>query len=145
MRRGMNKVAEKARIILVEQIEPLIQVIRGETVMLDTDLAILYDVPTKMLNRQVKRNRERFPSDFCFQLTLEEFENLRCQIGTSSSYGGRRYPPYVFTEHGAIMAASVLNSSRAVEVGVFVVRFRKQKCLSRQKHLDQTELRGFDV
>jgi hypothetical protein len=107
---------------LVDQIEPLIHVIRGESVILDNDLAALYGVPTGTLNRQVKRNQERFPGDFCFQLTQEEFENLRCQIGISSSYGGRRYLPYVFTEHGAIMAASVLNSPRAVEVSVFVVR-----------------------
>jgi ORF6N domain len=115
-------VADKAQIILVDQIETLIRVIRGQTVMLDSDLAALYDVPTKVLNRQVKRNLERFPGDFCFELTQEEFESLRCQIGTSKGRGGRRYKPFVFTEHGAIMAASVLSSPQAVEVSVFVVR-----------------------
>jgi hypothetical protein len=114
--------AEKAQIILVDQIEPMIYEIRNEPVMLDSDLAVLYGVTTKKLNQAVKRNLGRFPSDFCFQLTAEEFENLRCQIGTSTSYGGRRYVPYAFTEHGAIMAASVLSSPRAVEVSVFVVR-----------------------
>jgi ORF6N domain len=114
--------ADKSEIILVDQIEPLIHAIRGESMILDSDLALLYGVPTGTLNRQVKRNKGRFPGDFCFQLTREEFENLRCQTGISSSYGGRRYLPYVFTEHGAIMAASVLSSPRAVEVSVFVVR-----------------------
>lgn len=114
--------ANHSELILVDQIEPLIHAIRGESVILDSDLAALYDVPTRILNQQVKRNRARFPGDFCFQLTREEFENLKCQFGTSSSYGGRRHLPYVFTEHGAIMAANVLNSPRAVEVSVFVVR-----------------------
>ena len=114
--------ADKPEIILVDQIEPLIHVIRDETVMLDSDLASLYGVPTKVLNRQVKRNQERFPGDFCFQLSDDELESLRCQFGTSKGRGGRRYLPYAFTEHGAIMAASVLSSPRAVEVSVFVVR-----------------------
>ncbi len=115
--------ADNVPIILVDQIEPLIHEIRGESVILDSDLAALYGVPTGTLNRQVKRNKERFPGDFCFQLTGEEFGSLRCQIGISNEgRGGRRYLPYVFTEHGAIMAASVLNSPRAVEVSVFVVR-----------------------
>ncbi len=114
--------ADKAEIILVDQIEPLIHIVRGETVVLDSDLALLYGVPTKILNKAVSRNRQRFPDDFSFQMTEEEFGTLRFQIGTSKGRGGRRYLPYVFTEHGAIMAASVLNSPRAVEISVFVVR-----------------------
>ncbi len=91
--------------------------------MLDSDLAAIYGVETKMLNRAVKRNLSRFPEDLVFQLTAEETEILRCQIGASSSgYGGRRYLPYAFTEHGAIMAANVLNSETAVEMSVYVVR-----------------------
>jgi phage regulator Rha-like protein len=109
----------------VEQIESRIFVIRGQKVMLDADLAELYGVETKALNRAVKRNFERFPEDCMFQLTAEEFADLRCQFGTSnipSGRGGRRHLPYAFTEHGAIMAASVLNSPRAVETSVQFVR-----------------------
>ncbi|MGB7820781.1 MAG: ORF6N domain-containing protein [Candidatus Sulfotelmatobacter sp.] len=97
--------------------------LRHQRVILDADIAELYGVPVRVLNQQIKRNRERFPSDFVFQLTAKEHENLRSQIVISSdTHGGRRYPPYAFTEHGAIMAATVLNSERAVEMGVFVVR-----------------------
>ena len=95
--------------------------IRGQRVLLDADLAELYDVDTKRLNEQVKRNAQRFPVDFMFQLSADEFANLKSQIATSS-WGGRRKLPNVFTEHGAIMAASVLNSQRAVEMSVYVVR-----------------------
>jgi len=121
---------------------------RGKKVILDSDLARAYNVPTKQLNLQVKRNQDRFPEDFCFQLTREEAEilksqfvtssqtdqqitgktgaeNLRLQNATSSlagNYGGRRYLPYVFTEHGVIMAASVLKSPQAVSVSVYIVR-----------------------
>jgi len=98
-----------------------ILVIRGQRVMLDSDLAELYEVETKRFNEQVKRNVSRFPSDFMFRLTSEEVQNLRSQFATSS-WGGRRYPPLVFTEHGAIMAAAILNSDRAVEMSVYVVR-----------------------
>src|SRR3970282_2158432 len=118
--RGMA-MAEKKLIASVEQIESRIFVIRGQKVMLDADLAELYGVETRRLNEQVHRNSERFPEDFMFQLTVEEFENLKSQFATSS-WGGRRKLPYAFTEHGAIMAASVLNSSRAIEIGVHVVR-----------------------
>lgn len=90
--------------------------------MLDNDLAELYGVETKMLVRAMKRNIDRFPSDFMFRLTAEEFEILRYQFGTSRKWGGRRYPPYAFTEHGAVMLASVLNSQRAIEASIFVVR-----------------------
>lgn len=91
--------------------------------MLDSDLAELYGVPTKRFNEQVKRNLARFPDDFMFQLTEEEHAALRSQFATSNiGRGGRRYAPYVFTEHGAMMAATILNSPRAVEMSVFVVR-----------------------
>ena len=102
-------------------IERRIYFARGQKVMIDRDLAGLYRVETKILNRAVKRNGARFPDDFMFQLTAEETEDLRCQIGTSS-WGGRRYLPYVFTEHGAVMLASVLNSKRAVDMSILVVR-----------------------
>ena len=90
--------------------------------MLDTDLAELYQVETKALNRAVQRNPDRFPEDFMFQLTSKEVANLRCQTGTSSSHGGRRYSPYVFTQEGIAMLSSVLNSSRAVQVNVAIMR-----------------------
>ena len=97
--------------------------VRGQRVILDADLARTYGVATKILNKAVKRQGVRFPNDFCFQLTQKEFESLRFQIGTSNiGRGGRRYRPYVFTEHGAIMAATILNSPRAVQMSVFVVR-----------------------
>lgn len=114
----------KARAIVpVESIESRIFLIRGHKVMIDADLAELYGVTTKRLNEQVKRNQERFPDDFMFQLNAEEENDLRSRIATSkTARGGRRYRPYAFTEHGAIMAASVLNSHRAIEVSVHVVR-----------------------
>jgi hypothetical protein len=92
-----------------------IVVIRGQRVLLDSDLAALYEVETKKFNQQIKRNLTRFPQDFMFRLTDDEFESLRSQNVTSKR-GGRRYLPLAFTEHGAIMAASVLNSDRAVEM-----------------------------
>ncbi|MCZ6804098.1 MAG: ORF6N domain-containing protein [Proteobacteria bacterium] len=88
--------------------------IKGVNVMVDSDLAKLYGVVTGALTRAVKRNLERFPQDFMFQLSDEEFENLRCQTGISSSYGGRRYNPYVFTQEGVTMLSSVLRSPRAI-------------------------------
>ncbi len=107
----------------VERIESRILMIRGRKVVLDADLAELYGVPTKRLNEQVKRNAERFPEDFVFQLKKEEVESLRSQFATSNrGRGGRRSRPYAFTEHGAIMAANVLNSKRAVRMSVYVVR-----------------------
>ena len=130
-----------------DQLDRLIYEVRGERLMLDSDLALIYGVETKALNRAVKRNRDRFPKDFMFQLSEDEWKNLRYQIGTSSSnskhqssryqigtstlgHGGRRNRPYVFTEHGAIMAANVLNSRRAVQMSVFVVRaFLKMRAL----------------
>ena len=98
-----------------------IVVIRGQRVLLDSDLAELYEVETRAFNQAVKRNLSRFPADFMFQLTQEEFANLTSQTVTSS-WGGRRKLPLAFTEHGAIMAASVLNSDRAVQMSVYVVR-----------------------
>lgn len=104
--------------------------------MLDSDLAQLYGVSTKRLNEQVKRNAGRFPPDFMFQLDAEEAESLRSQIATSSyRHGGKRYLPYAFTEHGAIMLASVLNSKRAIDASIFVVRafVRMREILSMHK------------
>jgi hypothetical protein len=109
--------------IPIERVEQAILLIRGEKVILDADLAKLYGVSTARLNEQVKRNPQRFPNDFAFRLKKEEFANLKSQIATSSStHGGRRKLPLVFTEHGAIMAANVLNSERAVAASVQVVR-----------------------
>lgn len=106
-----------------DSIEGKIYAVRGQRIMLDSDLADLYGVTTKRLNEQVKRNRARFPIDFMFRLTVDEMESLRSQIATSNEgRGGRRYPPYAFTEHGTVMLASVLNSQRAVEASIFVVR-----------------------
>lgn len=124
----------------VERIERIILLIRGEKVILDADLASLYGVTTKRFNEQIRRNEGRFPVDFMFQLTAEEFANLRSQFATSSSrWGGRRYPPYAFTEHGAIMAANVLNSERAVAASVMVVRtfVRLRQLLSSHAELAQ--------
>jgi hypothetical protein len=106
----------------VDNVEGAIYLIRGQRVMLDSDLAAIYGVTTKRLNEQLRRNRKRFPQDFAFQLTTEEFRNLRSQFATSKGRGGRRYFPWVFTEHGAIMLASVLNSDIAVQASVRVVR-----------------------
>jgi phage regulator Rha-like protein len=115
-------------------VDDVILTIRGHKVILDRDLAMLYGVEVKRLNEQVKRNRDRFPDDFAFQLTLQEVTNLKSQIATASAQRSRsqiatlkrghniKYRPYAFTEHGAIMAATVLNSSKAVEMSVFVVR-----------------------
>ena len=97
-------------------------VIRGQKVILDHNLAGMYGIATGALNRAVKRNAHRFPPDFIFRLTENDEESLRCQIGISKGKGGRRYLPYAFTEHGAIMAATILNSPRAVQMSVFVVR-----------------------
>ena len=118
----------------IEKVESRIYLIRGHRVMIDSDLAAIYGVTTKRLNEQLKRNRSRFPEGFAFQLTVKELRSLRSQFVTSSSTvlrsqiatskgrGGRRYLPWVFTEHGAIMLASVLNSEIAVQASVRVVR-----------------------
>lgn len=106
-----------------EKIEAIIYTIRGQRVMLDSDLAKLYEVETGALNRQVKRNAERFPDDFMFQATPEEYESLRCQIGISKDgKGGRRYQPLVFTENGVAMLSTVLNSKRAIQINITIMR-----------------------
>ena len=106
-----------------EKIEKAIYLIRGEKVMLDHDLASLYGVETGALNRAVKRNVQRFPPDFMFQLTTDESDFLRCQIGISKrGRGGRRFLPYVFTEQGVAMLSTVLNSERAVLVNIEIMR-----------------------
>ena len=177
--KGGREVSAKQQlaVVLVDQIEPCILLVRGQRVMLDADLATLYGTTTKALNQAVKRNTDRFPDDFMFRLTAAEAEvlrsqsvatsgpasgmrsqfatsslgerprarsqsvtlNLRSQIVTSSSasHGGRRYLPYAFTEHGAIMAASVLNTPRAIDVSVYVVRafVRLRELLSTHKEL----------
>jgi hypothetical protein len=119
-------------------IENQIYLVRGQKVLLDPDLAALYGVKVRALIQAVKRNEKRFPPDFVFQLTAQENEALRSQIVISkSSRGGRRYAPYAFTEHGAIMAASVLNSPRAVEMSIYVVRafLRLRETLATHKAL----------
>ncbi|MCD7779827.1 MAG: ORF6N domain-containing protein [Candidatus Gastranaerophilales bacterium] len=104
------------------EIKNLIYVIRGQKVMLDSDLAMLYQVETKVLNQAVKRNIERFPNDFMFQLSKEEFENLRSQFVTSPKGGGRQYLPYVFTEQGIAMLSGVLKSKCAIEINIQIMR-----------------------
>ena len=113
---------ENKPVINPKEIQNLIYSIRGKQVMLDSDLASLYQVETKNLNKAVKRNTERFPASFCFQLTEDETQNLRFQFGTSSlNYGGRRYLPYVFTEQGVAMASAILRSDIAVKVSVEIM------------------------
>ena len=116
----------KQAIDKIEPIELVIRTIRNQRVIVDSDLARIYGVTTKALNQAVKRNLERFPSDFVFQLNLKETRevtHLRSQTVTSkTSRGGQRYLPYAFTEHGAVMAANILNSERAVAMSIYVVR-----------------------
>jgi len=121
-------------LIPIERIENKIYLIRGQKVMLDYDLAELYGVETKYLKRQVKRNARRFPKDFMFELTKKEF--LRCQ-NVTSSYGGRRYLPYAFTEHGIAMLSSILKSEKAVQVNILIIRtfIELRKILSTHKAL----------
>lgn len=131
----------------VFHVESRILFIRHQRIILDTDLAELYGVPVKRLNEQVRRNQGRFPADFMFRLTAKEYEILRSQIATSSEgHGGRRYLPFAFTEHGAIMAANVLNSERAVQMSVFVVRafvrLREMLAANRQLAVKIHELEG---
>src|ERR1700722_12643487 len=104
-------------ISIPEEAEYSIFLIRGQRVMLDADLASLYGVPTKRVNEAVRRNADRFPSDFMFQIDINEAINLRSQFATSS-FGGRRYLPYVFTEQGVAMLSSVMNSKRAIAVNI---------------------------
>lgn len=116
-------------IVPIELIENKIYIIRGQKVMFDNDLANLYNVETKRLNAAVKRNLDRFPDDFMFQLTDDEWKILRSQIVTSNkSRGGRTYNPYVFTEYGVLMLSNVLNSKKAIAVSIQIVRvFTKLK------------------
>ncbi|MDI6751755.1 MAG: ORF6N domain-containing protein, partial [bacterium] len=110
-------------LVPIERIENKILLIRGQKVMLDRELAELYEVPTRRLNEQVKRNIRRFPEDFMFQLTKEEFENWKSQIAISNSERmGLRHKPYAFTEHGILMLSSVLNSERAILVNIQIMR-----------------------
>ncbi|KKW32338.1 MAG: KilA-N, DNA-binding domain protein [Candidatus Uhrbacteria bacterium GW2011_GWA2_52_8d] len=110
-------------VVPIELIESKIYVFRGKNVMIDRDLATLYGVETRVLNQAVRRNVQRFPEDFMFQLTDQESQNLRSQIVISSlEYGGRRYSPYVFTEQGVAMLSSVLKSDRAIQVNIQIMR-----------------------
>lgn len=115
---------DQTMLVPVESIAQSILLLRGQKVILDADLAALYGVTTKRFNEQVRRNLERFPGDFMFQLTQAEWDALRSQFATLKTGRGqhRKYLPYAFTEHGAIMAATILNSPRATEVSVYVVR-----------------------
>lgn len=123
-----NEISSKELINLHPSIERMIYVIRNKQVMLDSDLAKLYQVETGAINRAVKRNSDRFPNDFYFQLTKEEYQNLKCQFGISSlslnenTYGGRRTLPYVFTEQGIAMLASTLHSEVAINVSISIMR-----------------------
>jgi len=133
-------VSYKTKLGPVQRIEDMIYQIRGQRVMLDFDLARIYGVTTKRLKEQFRRNAERFPEDFAFKLTHQELTNLRSQTATSSLHGGRRHLPVAFTEHGALMLASVLNSQTAVDASIRVVRafvlMREQ--LAAHKELAQT-------
>lgn len=112
----------EAEVLPDEAIAAQIHWIRGQKVMLAYDLAALYGVPTYRLNEAVKRNMTRFPEDFMFQLNEEEWSNLTSQFAISRSWGGRRHPPYAFTEHGVLMLSSVLNSGRAIAVNIRIMR-----------------------
>ena len=128
----------------IEKIQSKIHIIRDQKVMLDSDLAELYGVETKVLNQAIKRNLRRFPKGFMFQLTEKEFNSLRSQFVTSKR-GGRRYLPYVFTEHGTVMLASVLNSNIAIQVNIQIVEafIQMRRALAKQDKvftkLDQLE------
>ncbi|OIQ96315.1 ORF6N domain protein [mine drainage metagenome] len=136
-RKGRS-MADKKLFIATANIESKILLIRGQKAMLDADLAELYGVETRALNQALKRNVERFPEDFAFQLTAEESANLISQ-NVTSSWGGRRKLPYVFTEHGALMLGNVLKSERAVEVSLMVVRafIRMRELVEGNKELAQ--------
>lgn len=131
--------AEVKSLVSIERVEQHILLLRGHKVILDSNLAELCGVETKVLNRAVKRNLDRFPEDFMFQLNSEELASLRCQFGTSSSWGGRRYPPYAFTEQGVAMLSSVLTSKRAVQVNIEIMRafVRLRMLLASNEELDR--------
>ena len=136
---------EVASSVIGKIVEKRVLLVRSHRVMLDSDLADLYNVPTKRFNEAVKRNTDRFPEDFMFQLTATEWENLRSQIATSSTHGGRRHLPFVFTENGVAMLSSVLNSQYAIQVNIVIMRTfnRLREVLSGQtavlKRLDSLE------
>jgi len=143
--------ASPKELISEKRILSTIIVIRGEKVILDSDLAALYGVETRRLNEQVRRNIDKFPVDFMFQLTKEEFDDLKSQNAISSSgWGGRRKPPLVFTEHGALQAANVLNSEQANKMSIFIVRAfvrLREMALTNEKlsrKIDQLEKRVSD-
>lgn len=162
----MSKSAKRSKSRNVVIVEPCIRELRGQRVILDADLARIYGVTTKRFNEQVRRNRKRFPTDFIFQLTRAEVDamglsrdvadgkdaqHLRSQNATSSSrHGGRRYLPYVFTEHGAVMAATILSSPQAVQMSILVVRafvrmknmLSSEDGLARELKALKKELRG---
>lgn len=121
---GSRESESKGSVVPVERIENRIILVRGQKVLLDADLAALYGVSTKRFNEQVRRNAARFPEDFMFPLSAEQWNSLRSQFATLETGRGRhrKYLPLVFTEHGAIMAATILNSPRATQVSVYVVR-----------------------
>jgi ORF6N domain len=127
----------KRAVVLAKRVASKILLLGGQKVILDTDLAELYNVEPRHLNQQVKRNARRFPIEFRFQISEQEYRILRSQnVISSDGHGGRRYLPFVFTEHGAIMAATVLNSKRAIEMSIFVVlafvRMRQTIAANRQ-------------
>jgi len=127
----LSRVAKRKQLAEMPKLDELVREVRGQKVMLDTDLARIYGIPTFRFNEAIKRNRERFPEDFMFRLTTAEFAGLTSQFAISKKgRGGRRTLPSAFTEHGAIMAANVLNSPHAVQMSVFVVRaFLKMRAL----------------
>jgi hypothetical protein len=128
----------KTAIVVARKVDSKIFVLRGQRVILDTDLAELYGVQVRHLNQQVKRNAKRFPLAFRFQLSAHELKILRSQnVISSERHGGTRYLPYAFTEHGAIMAATVLNSERAIEMSVFVVLafVRMRRAIAGNRHI----------
>ncbi len=130
----------KKKPAILPPVDSRILILRHQKIILDSDLAQLYGVTVKRLNEQVKRNRERFPSDFMFQLTSKEQALLRSHFATSKNgRGGRRYLPFAFTEHGAVMAATVLNSDRAIEMSVLLVRafVRLRKMLATNRQLGE--------
>jgi ORF6N domain len=136
--KALTRTAANRVAVPVELIQRRIYVVRGQKVMLDRDLSELYGVPTKALNQAVKRNLERFPQDFMFQLLVEEAENVRSQIVTGGlNHRDPRFLPYAFTEHGVAMLSSVLNSRRAVQMNIFIVRvfMRLREVLATNKGL----------
>jgi len=140
----MSNNISRTEIVPIEHVSSLIRIVRGQKVILDEDLAQLYEVETRILNRAVRRHLDRFPDDFMFKLTLDEYRALISQIGTSKSdvsgtRGGRRKPPLAFTEQGVAMLSTVLNSSRAIQVNIAIMRtfVRLREILAGNKKLAQ--------